>query len=380
MRDRKIKVCYLRDTDKVCGPGKTMINTHRTIDQDAFSLTLCVTGGSEDGTNVFCESARKVGADVVHLKSGGFFDLGALFRLIKILKRRRIDILQTHDAQTRRLGVIASIVTGITHISSVHGWIETNQKRKMSVLLDKWLIRFSDKVIVMSEAMRAEIVSAGVPSDKVVTLYNAVLLDDYPIGDYSEEIRKEFGIAKDEKVIAFIGRLSGEKGPDVFIKAAYRIFKDYSNVRFLMVGDGPLRSSIEKSVDDLGLRSRVIFTGHRPEMAQIYAAIDILMISSFSEGLPNVLLEAFAYQRAVVSTRVGGVPEIISHGTSGFLVESGSVDGLVSHALLLLRNPEIAEMMGKNGRKFLEEELGFRKRTETLEALYRSIIIGHRPK
>ena len=176
---KKINILYLRDTDKVCGPGKTMINTHRTLDRNRFSLVLCVTGSGEDGKNAFCESARSAGADVVHFQTGGFFGLSAVLRLIKMIKVRQIDILQTHDAQTRRIGIIAARLAGIPHISSVHGWIRNSRKQRLGVVLDKLLIRFSEKVIVMSELMKKEIVSAGVPVSKVMVLHNAILLDDY---------------------------------------------------------------------------------------------------------------------------------------------------------------------------------------------------------
>lgn len=376
MPHRKINILYLRDTDKVCGPGKTMINTHRTLDRGAFSLTLCVTGGGKGGTNAFCESAKKVGADVVLLKMGGFFDVSALIRLVRLLRERRIDILQTHDAQTRRIGLVAASLSGVTHVSSLHGWIQNNQKQKWATGLDKRLVRFSKKVIVMSEAMKTEIVAAGVSPEKVMTLYNAVLLKDYSVGGRGEKIRKEFEISEDEKVVAFIGRFSAEKGPDVFVRMAQRVLRQYSKVKFLMIGDGPLRSDITRSVDDLGLRKQMIFTGHRTDMERIYLVLDILVISSFSEGLPNVLLEAFAYRKPVVSTRVGGTPEIISHGESGFLVEPGNVDGLVDSVLALLKDPELAGKMGERGRKTIEEKLSFEKRTERIQALYQEIVNG----
>lgn len=379
MSNKKINILYLRDTDQVCGPGKTMINAHRTLDRDVFSLTLCVTGAGKDGKNAFCESAKKAGADVVTLKMTGFFDLPALLGLIRLIKKRRIDILQTHDAQTRRIGIVAAFLTGVSHISSLHGWIQNNRKQKLAVLLDKFLVRFSKKVIVMSEVMKAEIVSAGVPPEKVLILHNAVLLEDYPVGRSSKKVREEFRINEDEKVIAYIGRLSAEKGPDIFVQVAQSILQKDSNVKFLIVGEGPLRSDLRKRVDALGLQDRIIFAGHRTDMEQVYAAIDILAITSFTEGLPNVLLEAFAHNKPVVSTRVGGTPEIISHGTNGFLVEPGRVDGIADCLRLLLSDPALARKMGSNGRKLIEEKLSFRKRTEKLEELYQTIIRGDRP-
>jgi glycosyltransferase involved in cell wall biosynthesis len=372
--DGKINILYLRDTDKVCGPGKTMINTHRTIDQHRFSVTLCVTGVGKNGKNDFIESAEKAGAHVVYLKMGGYFDVLALLRLIGLLKRLRIDILQTHDAQTRRIGVIAAWLTGIPHVSSLHGWIQNNQIQKLSVVLDKYLIRFSKKVIVMSDAMKREIISAGVSSKKVITLHNAVLLEDYPIRRSSSKIRTEFHIKDDEKVVAIIGRLSPEKRHDLFLQMASQVVKKNPKVKFLIVGDGPLIVSLKKFVEELNLTNHVIFTGHRTDIIDMYSAIDILVISSDTEGLPNVLLEAFACCKPVVATRVGGIPEILINDQNGFLTEPHDLTGLIDRVLFLLNNTQLAIQMGLNGRKEIENRLSFKNRTLQLEKCYRDIL------
>jgi glycosyltransferase involved in cell wall biosynthesis len=156
----------------------------------------------------------------------------------------------------------------------------------------------------------------------------------------------------------------------------YRLLQKYSNVRFLLVGDGPLLSTIQKKVAQLGIQRHVTLTGHRTDMDHVYGAIDILVIPSFSEGLPNVLLEAFANGKPIVSTRVGGIPEIISHGKNGFLVEPGRVDEIVDYVLLLLKDPDLRVQMGNSGRKIIEEKFDFRKRTEILEKFYGSIALG----
>lgn len=377
MLDGKINVLYLRDTDKVCGPGKTMINTHRTIDRKRFSLTLCVTGAGKESDNAFCDNARRAGAHVVHLRMrSGLLDLFALIRLIVLLKRHRIDILQTHDAQTRRIGVIAAIFTGIPHISSLHGWIQNNPKQKLSVLLDKFLLRFSAKVIVMSKPMKKEIVSSGVPSDKVLVLPNAILLDDYPIGRTNTKIREEFHISKDEKVIAIVGRLSPEKGHEDFLQMASQVVKQYPKVKFLIVGDGPLLPALKKYVTNLNLDSHVIFTGHRTDMLDIYEAIDITVISSSTEGSPNVLLEAFACGKPVVSTNVGGIPEVISSSQDGFLVEPGDSEEMTKSVLVLLNNSNLEMQMGCNVRKLIEQKFNFKNRTLQVEELYKDLLMS----
>jgi glycosyltransferase involved in cell wall biosynthesis len=228
----------------------------------------------------------------------------------------------------------------------------------------------------MSETMKRQVVSMGVPGSKIVVLHNAILLEDYPTMTFTQKVREEYGIGKDEKLVAIIGRLSAEKGLDVFIEMASRISRDYQKVKFLIVGDGPLLSECMRKVADLELQGRVIFTGHRNDINDIYGAIDVLAITSSTEGLPNVLLEAFANGKPVVATKVGGIPEIVSHGTNGFLVEPGGIGELVHHVVRLLDNKNLAVEMGQNGRKTVEERLNFWDRTSKLEKVYEAIAMG----
>ncbi len=372
-----INIFYLRDTNKLCGPGKTIINTFRTIDKEKFSLIISSTITRKNSINEFLEYAKKNGAVVEPLRVKHSVDIIAISRLVSLLRHHNIQILQTHDAQTRRIGFIASFLAGVTHVTSLHGWIQNTFKQKLSVLVDKFVLRFSGHIIVMSQKMKKEIVSMGIPSSKISVLYNSILLDDYPVNLSSEKIRREYQIhEKDEKVVAMIGRLSAEKGPDIFVEMAHRLLQKYSKVKFLLVGDGPLFSTIQRKVAHLGLQKHVILTGHRTDMDHVYAAIDILAIPSFSEGLPNVLLEASVYSKPVVSTRVGGIPEIISHGINGFLVEPGRVDDLVDYVLFLLKDPDLMVQMGSSARRIIEDKFDFRKRTEILEKLYESIVVG----
>jgi glycosyltransferase involved in cell wall biosynthesis len=230
----------------------------------------------------------------------------------------------------------------------------------------------------MSETMKKHVESIGIPSSKIVVLHNAILLDDYSGVCSARKIREEYGIEKDEKVVAIIGRLSAEKGPDVFIEMASRVSRINRNVKFLIVGDGPLLSDCMRKVADLNLQGRVFFTGHRNDINDIYGAIDVLAITSFTEGLPNVLLEAFASGKPVVATKVGGIPEIVSHGTNGFLVEPGGIAELMHYVVCLLDNKNLAVEMGQNGRKTIEERLNFRDRTSKLEKVYETISMARR--
>ena len=294
----------------------------------------------------------------------------AVARVVRLLREHRIDVLQTHDAQTRRIGVIAAALTGVRHITSVHGWIFNDRKERAAKWLDARLIRQADAVIAVSDRLKQELEAAGVPPQRITVLRNAILLRDYAVAGTAESVRREFGIRDDQPVISIVGRLSLEKGHETFLQAASSIAKSHPDLRCLIVGDGPLEHTLRQRVQALGLTTQVVFTGHRSQLADIYAATDVLVISSLTEGIPNVLLEAFAHGKPAVATSVGGVPEVLEEGRTGWLVDVGDHQAIARHVVRLLDAPELRAKMGATARATIEQQFSFESRTKALETLY----------
>ena len=365
-----IRLLYLRDTLTVCGPGKTALSTWRTIDKARFDLTIVATKPSAGSRNVFLDEAHRMGAKTIDLTIGRGVDLVAVWRLIRLLREQRIDILQTHDAQTRRIGVLAAMATGTCHVTSVHGWIFNDRKEQAAKWVDARLIRRADAVIAVSDRLRQELQAAGVPASRISLLRNSILLDDYAARNDGTALRRELGILNGHPVVSIVGRLSPEKGHEVFLQAALRIRQELPDARFLIVGDGPLETALVQRAEELGLTSSVIFTGHRRDLSAIYGITDVLVISSFTEGIPNVLLEAFAYGKPAVSTAVGGVPEVLEDGENGWLVSPGDSETIAERVLMLLRSNEMRQRMGTAARRTIERHFDFTHRTRTLEELY----------
>lgn len=364
------RLLYLRDTLIMCGPAKTMVNTWRTIDRSRFQLTLVSTRPAPGGRNAFLDAARAQHAETVEMPIGRGIDLVAVARLVRLIRKYRIDILQTHDLTTRRIGVIAAALAGVRHITSVHGWIFNDRKEQTAKWLDARVIRQADAVIVVSDRLRKELEAAGVPPAKITVLRNAILLSDYSSLGNAASVRQEFGLRDDQPVISIVGRLSPEKGHEVFLQAVSLIAKSHPAIRGLIVGDGPLECTLRQRVQELGLASHVVFTGHRSELADVYAATDILVISSLTEGIPNVLLEAFAYAKPAVATSVGGVPEVLEDGRTGWLVDVGDSHAIARHVVRLIEEPTLRMRMGAEAREVIEQRFSFETRTKALEQLY----------
>ena len=374
-----IRILYLRDTTFVCGPGKTILNTFRTADRGKVAITLSVPCSTPD-SNVFISAARSIGLPVIDLPEGDRFDVGTTKRLARIIRDGQFDLVQSHDFRTRRLASLACPLAGVPHVTSVHGWIANSRKEHVTRIIDKMLIRRARRVIAVSDRLRQDLVESGTPVDHITMFPNAVLLDDYPAAMPAEEARREFGLPRSSRCIGIVGRLSREKRHDLFLEMAAELAPSDPDLRFLVVGHGRLQAELERLADQLKIGDRVVFLGHRKDMHRVYAALNLLVLCSDTEGMPNVVLEAFAYSRPVVATRVGGVAEVVTDGENGFIVPPGQREPLVTAVRSLLNDADLAMRLGRHGRRTIEERFDFRRRTAALEALYQSILDVNNPQ
>jgi glycosyltransferase involved in cell wall biosynthesis len=169
------------------------------------------------------------------------------------------------------------------------------------------------------------------------------------------------------KILGYVGRLSVEKGVTYLIDALARLKVKQAEVHLLIVGEGEQRANLQAQVESLGLRQAVKFLGERGDARQIIGALDLLVLPSLTEGLPNVVLEAFAYKTPVVATAVGGVPELVIDGETGWLVPPRDPHALAQAILDALANPEEARRRAENAYKHLLENFTVEKQVDKWE-------------
>jgi len=368
-----VRVLYLRDTTFVCGPGKTILNTFRTADRSKVSIALGIPGWTS-APNPLITAAQSIGLPIVPLPDGGRVGVMGARRLARVIEDGEFDLVQSHDFRTRRLATLACTLASVPHVTSVHGWIVNSHRQRLARIIDQRLIRRARRIIAVSNRLVSDLVESGVPQERITLFPNAVLLDDYPPAMPADQARRELGLPASSKCIGVVGRLSPEKRHDLFLEMAADLASSDPDVVFLVVGHGPLQSELQRLADRLKVAGRVVFLGHRGDMQRIYAALNVLVLCSDTEGMPNVVLEAFAYGRPVVATRVGGVPEVVTNGENGLVVPPGQRAPLVAAVRSLLGDADLAARLGRQGRKTIEERFDFRRRTAALEALYQSIL------
>jgi len=372
-RDRNIRILHLRDSPWVDGPGRTILETGARIDSRRYGYLIGAFCKRTAPDNSFIKALTERGLAVIRIKESHGFDPTVLSQVRRLINKERIDIVHTHEVRSNVIGLIAGKLTGIPVVTTLHGWIENSAKGRILTRFDKDILRFFDHVIAVSEKIKIEILGHGVRTENVTILHNALVLENYRRNHADRSFRRELGVGDETLLVASIGRLSPEKGQADFIRAARRVLERRPDARFLLVGVGGDRQKLESLSQSMGLNGKVLFLGYRSDMAAIYNSIDIVVQSSFTEGMPNVVLEALAMEVPVIATDVGGTAEAVRHNETGVLVKPGLPGDVSAQILSYAESRERFKRMAERGRALILEQFCFAERTNRLADLYEKV-------
>ena len=299
-----------------------------------------------------------------------------LWRMWREIRRERPDIVHTHlfksDFHGRLAARLANVPVVISTLHNCHRWA------KNPVLGSTYGItaRSADHIIAVSEEVREHAIRyAHIPSQKVETIDNAILIERFlDIRELGLSIRQEFNIPVNVPLVGIIARLSKQKDHANFLQAAVHILQKVPQTRFLIVGEGPLRSSLEALTESLNLTEAVIFCGARQDIPSILGALDMLVFSSKWEGLPVALLEGMASSLPVVSTNVGGVPGVIKDGITGLLVPPSNAELLAQACLQLIEDPLLRRKMGLEAQTHIQTNYSMDAMVNKITQLYLSLL------
>jgi glycosyltransferase involved in cell wall biosynthesis len=225
-------------------------------------------------------------------------------------------------------------------------------------------------VICVSEDLRQRCLACGVPPGRCVLIDNAIDTTEFSRRVPTAEAKRRLGVPPGRFVVGAVGRLSAEKGFDVLIRSAHQLFAEGLDLELLIVGEGNEKPALQALIRELGRTDRIRLLGYRADTRELYQAMDVFALSSYREGLPNVLLEAMALEVPVVATRIAGIPRLIRDGENGLLVEPGDEGELGRAVSGLLRSPEERARLSQAGRRTIEAGYSFRARMEKVRALY----------
>lgn len=368
---RPLTILHLRDTHEIGGPGKTILETHRAIDRGRFRLHLGVFlrhGEPEDSP--FIAEARRLDMPIHFIRGGHAYDFRMIRQVRDLVKAFQVDIVHAHEVKSDVIAYLMARFHPVPIVTTLHGWIGNDLKHRLFVKLDKLVVRGFDRVIAVSRQIERELLDVGVPRAKLHMLHNAIVLERYRRVGRGGVLAEVMGRSVANPVIASVGRLSPEKGHADLIDAVGIVSRGGQKVSLVLIGDGPERPKLIRQIHALGLQETVHLPGYVQEPQRLLEEIDLIVLPSHTEGLPNAALEALLMEVPVLATEVGGTPEVITDGETGRLVPARSPEKLAEGIQEFLAAPESWKRMASRGKDMVKMSFDFRARTRKLEAIY----------
>jgi glycosyltransferase involved in cell wall biosynthesis len=317
------------------------------------------------------------GIEPVLLGGTRSFDLVYLLRLHALARARRVEIIQTHLLGSAVYGAVLGRLMGIPQVSTLHGQVDVSADDRYLNAKLRLLDRASARLVFVSRSLRAFFQTIRVTrAAPLEVIHNGIDLGTFRPGEETA-LRDEFGVAEGEILLGSVGNVRPAKDYGNLLRALAELSRRGRTGRCVIVGEssGRLAQDLRLLAADLGLEGLVEFIGFRSDIERVMRALDVLIISSSSEGFSLTAVQALASGTAVVSTRCGGPEEILDDGVSGLLVPSGSPSALADGIERVCLDPDLRERLGASGRTVAEARFSLGNMIAEYSRLYRDVLI-----
>lgn len=384
---RPIRVLRVIARLNVGGPALHVTYLSEGLGGRGYETTL-VAGDVARGEESMERVAAAAGVEVVRLPGlsrelSPVRDLVAAWRLARIIRRVKPDVVHTHTAKAGAVGRIAALAAGRPRpvvVHTFHGHVLRGYFGSAGSLvfraIETALARVTDRLVAVSPEVRDELVRLGVaPASKFSVIRLGIELEPRVAFDGDvDEVRRRIGIPSGKYVVGWFGRMTTVKRTDDLLTMLAGLRERGIDALLLLVGDGDDRASLEQRAHDLGLARSCLFLGYQEDVAPWYAICDAVVLTSANEGTPVTIIEALAAGRPVVATRVGGLPDVVDEGETGLLVRPGDTHAMAERLELLARDPELARRMGEEGRRRALSRYAVSRLVDDVDALYRALL------
>lgn len=304
------------------------------------------------------------------------YDIIAVFKIFSIIKRERCTIVHTHSSKPGFSGRIAAKLAGVPIvIHSIHGFpfhdFMPRPIEMFFIVIEKLLSKLSDCLITVSKLnMKKAIMLRISEEEKFVNIYSGICFKKFTKRNDKHRIKKKFNIPVKSPVIGMIGRLSEQKAPEYLLYAAPQILTQHPESIFLIVGDGEKKHSLIQLSKKLNIDDHVKFLGNRDDIPDILSMMDVFVLPSLWEGLGRSLTEAMYFGIPVVATQVEGVPELVEHGRTGYLIQPRDCEALSEYVVQLLDDKTLRKRMGQLGKQKVTEDFSADRMVAQIDQLY----------
>ena len=360
------KLFELITSPRTGGATNTLISIANGVSREEYEVT--VAAGNLSGEvlgRTLREDVRRVALRFLQKEINPVLDLLAVGELARLMRREQFDIVHCHSSKAGLIGRLAARAAGVrTVVFTVQGWSFYGQgdgkSRKAFVALERTMSRLTTMFVCVARHDYENGLSNRIaPESKLTVIENGVV--NNVVRDGQKRVLRELGIGKSDLVVGMVGRLSRQKQPLRFLEIARRLGGTRGDVKFVLVGNGPLRGPCEAFIRENGLEQRVHLLGERHDVPDLLGAMDIFVLPSAWEGLPLSIMEAMFARLPVVASRVCGNPELVRDGFTGYCVEQGDLESYVERIRYLMEHEAVRREFGENG--YAEAERRFSERS-----------------
>jgi glycosyltransferase involved in cell wall biosynthesis len=359
-----MKVLHIISSGGMYGAEAVILNMSRMLIEASHGSVVGVFSNSSNPNLQLHEAATKEGLESHLIPCSGQLDRSAIATIRELAIRAGADVVHAHGFKADIYVYLALRGRGIPFVSTCHTWYDTDLAVKLYGKVDRLVLRGFARVVAVSDEVRQRLLKAGVRDEKIRMVRNGI--DLRPFDGAIPSLLGDGSVL----LVGLVGRLAWEKGVDVFLSAAARVVGEFPSVKFVVVGEGPDREKLERTIDELQIRGSVAMLGRRDDMPGVYASLDIMVSSSRQEGLPMAILEGMASGLPLVASSVGEVPTVVVDGVTGLLVPAEDVERLAAAILELLRDGAKRERFGAAARKLIEEEYSAERMTADYLRVY----------
>lgn len=361
------------------GGAEVLVDQMMRQMSDEFRCVVAVL----DDVGEIGEQLRRDGFVVEHLRRQPGIDRNCAQRLRAFADREGAMMLHAHQYTPFFQAMLSRGLLGSRPVVfTEHGRHFPDLPSRKRMIVNRLLLRHQDRLIGCGEAVRQALIdNEGLPANRVEVIYNGVDLKRLakPSESARQRIRDEFGFSNSDFVAVQVARLHHLKDHQTALNAIDLARLQIPDVRLLLAGDGDQRGMIEQKICELDLQNCVRLAGTRSDVADLLAASDVFLMSSISEGIPLTVIEAMAARRAVVSTAVGGLPELVEHGVTGLMAPSRDDEGLAKLLIELYRHPEKREWITERAARRAEEMFSLDRMLRNYRNVYRKVLEHRMP-
>jgi len=362
------------------GPEKTILNSPRFLQPFGYRMICAYLHPPNDsGFAVLRHKAQSLAAPLAEIVDRGPWDWRVVRQLLRLCRKEKVVIFHGHDYKTNVLGLLLRSFYPMRLVTTVHGWVRHTSRTPVYYRIDKSCLPRYERVICVSHDLYRACRSLGVSRRRLVLLENGIDLGSYTRTHTLVEAKQRLGFDPTRPLVGAVGRLSAEKGFDLLIEAVARLRSEGLSLQLVIVGEGEEQPRLQAMMQKWGFGVDGRLAGFQPDPRPFYEAMDLFVLSSLREGLPNVLLEAMALRVPCVATAVAGVPRVLEDGINGRVVPPGSVSALQAGIHELLSNPARRETLAAAAYQTVANQFSFAQRMERLARLYDNLLRGLSP-